>query len=193
MSWLKQTSKRIEPAPAGRRSGGRTARPPGTPHRGVSGARVSAPRRPGGRPHALRQCHLFPRAEPRTQTRHGLGRQPCRMPATPGADCAGIRSSPRPRSSRSALAIGANTAIYSIVDAALMRPLPVAQADRLFVLTTTGMTRPAVRCRTTATRSAIRSTSNFARRREIPRASPCSTRPTAWKRRRPAPRVPTRT
>jgi hypothetical protein len=33
------------------------------------------------------------------------------------------------------LAIGANTAIYSVVDAALLRPLPVPQADRLFRLT----------------------------------------------------------
>lgn len=35
-----------------------------------------------------------------------------------------------------ALAIGANTAIYSILDAALLRPLPVPQPDRLFTLTT---------------------------------------------------------
>ncbi|HEY1638932.1 MAG TPA: ABC transporter permease, partial [Rhizomicrobium sp.] len=36
------------------------------------------------------------------------------------------------------LAIGANTAIYSIVDAALLRPLPVPQADRLVTLETSG-------------------------------------------------------
>lgn len=34
------------------------------------------------------------------------------------------------------LAIGANTAIYSIVDAALLRPLPVPQPERLFALST---------------------------------------------------------
>jgi predicted permease len=35
-----------------------------------------------------------------------------------------------------ALAIGANTAIYSILDAALLRPLPVPEPQRLFTLTT---------------------------------------------------------
>lgn len=34
------------------------------------------------------------------------------------------------------LAIGANTAIYSIVDAAMLRPLPVPQSERLVTLTT---------------------------------------------------------
>jgi len=34
------------------------------------------------------------------------------------------------------LAIGANTAIYSIVDAAMLRPLPVANPENLFTLST---------------------------------------------------------
>src|SRR5205807_9691895 len=33
-----------------------------------------------------------------------------------------------------ALAIGANTAIYSIVDAAMLRPLPVPKPEQLFTL-----------------------------------------------------------
>jgi predicted permease len=36
------------------------------------------------------------------------------------------------------LAIGANTAIYSILDAALLRPLPVPRPDQLFTLSSTG-------------------------------------------------------
>ncbi|HVO97334.1 MAG TPA: ABC transporter permease [Bryobacteraceae bacterium] len=41
-----------------------------------------------------------------------------------------------------ALAVGANTAIYSIVDAALLRPLPVPEPDRLFSLSTPGIQEP---------------------------------------------------
>ncbi len=40
------------------------------------------------------------------------------------------------------LAIGANTAIFSIVDAAMLRPLPVPQPDRLFTLASPGLTQP---------------------------------------------------
>ena len=40
------------------------------------------------------------------------------------------------------LAIGANTAIYSIVDAALLRPLPVPQPDRLVALATPETAQP---------------------------------------------------
>jgi putative ABC transport system permease protein len=37
-----------------------------------------------------------------------------------------------------ALAVGANTAVYSIVDAAILRPLPVSKPDELFVLSWPG-------------------------------------------------------
>jgi predicted permease len=40
------------------------------------------------------------------------------------------------------LAIGVNTAIYSIIDAAILRPLPVPSPDRLFVLSASGAKRP---------------------------------------------------
>lgn len=42
-----------------------------------------------------------------------------------------------------ALAIGANTAIYSIVDAAILRPLPVSKPDHLFTLSWPDITDPA--------------------------------------------------
>ena len=42
------------------------------------------------------------------------------------------------------LAIGANTAIYSIVDAAMLRPLPVPQPDRLFTLAAPSGDQPGV-------------------------------------------------
>lgn len=40
------------------------------------------------------------------------------------------------------LAIGANTAIYSIVDAAMLRPLPVPEPERLFTLATPDIEQP---------------------------------------------------
>jgi predicted permease len=40
------------------------------------------------------------------------------------------------------LAIGANTAIYSIVDAAMLRPLPVQEPERLFTLATPNIEQP---------------------------------------------------
>ncbi len=40
------------------------------------------------------------------------------------------------------LAIGANTAIFSIVDAAMLRPLPVPEPERLFTLASPGVTQP---------------------------------------------------
>ena len=41
-----------------------------------------------------------------------------------------------------ALAVGANTAIYSIVDAALLRPLPVPEPGRLFILSNPPIEQP---------------------------------------------------
>jgi len=42
------------------------------------------------------------------------------------------------------LAIGANTAIYSIIDAAMLRPLPVQQPERLFTLTIPDIDQPGI-------------------------------------------------
>src|SRR5262249_48924480 len=41
-----------------------------------------------------------------------------------------------------ALAIGASTAIYSIIDAAMLRPLPVSEPGRLFTLASSGISDP---------------------------------------------------
>src|SRR3954465_6081878 len=41
-----------------------------------------------------------------------------------------------------AIGIGANTAVFSIVDAAMLRPLPVKDPSRLFVLSGSNPTRP---------------------------------------------------
>ena len=81
------------------------------------------------------------------------------------------------------LAIGANTAIYSILDAALLRPLPVPQPDRLFTLSTTDDGQPGMPAPAATTRSAIRCMSNFARRRAIRRGWPCWVHRIAWRRR----------
>ena len=62
----------------------------------------------------------------------------------PSASCARIHCSPRWRLSHSALGIGANTAIYSLMDAILVKTLPVRDPKALVVLQWHSMDRPPI-------------------------------------------------
>jgi len=80
-----------------------------------------------------------------------------------------------------ALAIGANTAIYSVIDAALLRPLPVAEPERLITLAAPDFARwrdgPGER-----DTSAIRCFFSFVRQRAIRPALGFSPQRIAWRR-----------
>ena len=76
--------------------------------------------------------------------------QPCSfaMFAARSASSNESRRLPPPPRSSLALGLGANTALFAIVDAALLRPLPFAQGDDLVALrhrdVRTGLTKPDV-------------------------------------------------
>ena len=70
-------------------------------------------------------------APPRGPDGLAAGRDCARTPSTPLACCASARDSPRSACSTIALGVGASTALFAVVDAVVLKPLPYPGADSL--------------------------------------------------------------
>ena len=134
MSWFSRLRNALTPATARRVARRRNPGPSGAARRGVSRGGHYPGRGAAARAGGVRQRHPGARAEPGDPIvvgarEHDSGCAICLADAAPDA-----RRSRITAVLSLSLAIGANTAIYAIVDAAMLRPLPVPEPQRVFTL-----------------------------------------------------------
>ena len=110
----------------------------GVPHRHAHGAERPRRHAPGGGAHARRSATSADRPRERRRARYvavaALGNARAGRPLRPAQRVAAIRGSPSSSILTMALGIGANTAIFSVVNGVLLRPLPFRDGEQLVVL-----------------------------------------------------------